>query len=334
MKARIAAIEYALPKNCVTNEDLDRAHPEWSMDRVAVRTGVIKRYHCADDETALDLSITACEQLFDREEVAREDVGAIIVCTQSPDHIMPPNSTILQHRLGLPTTAAAFDFTLACSGFIYGLMMGKAMIESGAMNNIIIVTSEAYSKLIHPDDRATMALFGDGAAATLLRGDSVGLGEFELGSDGGGADKFIVPAGGSRTPKSLETALEMTDTSGNIRSAENIYMDGAAVLRFVKREVPPNVTKLLEKTGYSYDDIDLFVFHQASGMSLDHLEATLKIPPKKMYRNLERVGNTVSASIPIAIRDAQSEGLVVPGSRLLLSGFGVGYSWGACIVDW
>ena len=165
----------------------------------------------------------------------------------------------------------------------------------------------------------------------------------EVASREFGADSFetlkrplilFSAAGGARMPKSELTCISVTDQFGNVRTPENIYMDGAAVLRFVKREVPPNVTKLLEKTGYSYDDIDLFVFHQASGMSLDHLESTLKIPPKKMYRNLERVGNTVSASIPIAIRDAQSEGLVVPGSRLLLSGFGVGYSWGACIVDW
>ena len=147
-------------------------------------------------------------------------------------------------------------------------------------------------------------------------------------------DKFIVPAGGSRLPKSPKTAVEMTDTSGNVRTAENIYMDGAAVLRFVKREIPNNVRRLLEKTGFPYEDISLFVFHQASAMSLDYLESSLKIPPEKVYRNLGRIGNTVSASIPIAIRDAQSEGLVGPGSRLLLSGFGVGYSWGACIVDW
>ena len=334
VKAQIAAIEYALPDQCVTNDDLDRLHPDWSIHEVAKRTGVSTRFICRKNETALDLATAACEGLFEREVVAREDVGAIIVCTQSPDYIMPPNATLLQDRLGLPLSIGAFDYTLACSGFIYGLFMGKALIESQMLDNIILVTAEAYSKYIHPSDRGTMALFGDGAAATLLRRGANGVGECVLGTDGAGGDRFIVPAGGVRIPRSGETCIQKVDASGNVRSQENIYMDGPAVLTFVKQRVPVCVRTLLSKTGYVYDDISLFIFHQASALSLDYLERALAIPMEKTYRNLDRVGNTVSASIPIAIRDAQLEGLIAPGSRLLLAGFGVGFSWGACIVDW
>jgi len=334
VKAQIAAIEYALPDRCVTNDELDRLHPEWSINDVAKRTGVLTRFICREDETALDLATTACERLFDSAQVVREEVGAILFCTQSPDYIMPPNATLLQHRLGLSNSIPAFDYSLACSGFIYGLFMGKAFIEGGMLNNILLVTAEAYSKYIHPGDRATVALFGDGAAVTLLRRGQIGVGEFVMATDGSGGDRFIVPAGGTRAPRSENTCIEKVDGSGNVRTAENIYMDGPSVLSFFKDRVPVCVRELYKKTGYKQDDISLFVFHQASAMAVDYLEKALDIPEDKMYRNLSKVGNTVSASIPIAIRDAQLEGLVVPGSRLLLAGFGVGYSWGACIVDW
>lgn len=333
VKAEIAAIEYVVPGQCVTNDDLDRRHPEWSIHDVAKRTGVLTRYICGPDETCLDLAAEACEKLFQTGVVSREDVGAIIVCTQSPDHIMPPNSTLLQHRLGLPNTVAAFDYSLACSGFIYGLFMAKSLIESQALDNILLVTAEAYSKLIHPQDRGTMALFGDGAAVSLIRSGSKGLGEITLGTDGSGGDRFMVPAGGARMPKSSETSVEIANALGNVRTPENIHMDGPAVMNFVKKRVPGSVNDLLNKTGYTQDDISLFVFHQGSALSLDYLQSALKLPPEKVYRNLDRIGNTVSASIPMAIRDAQSEGLARPGSRLLLAGFGVGFSWGACILE-
>ncbi|MDA1129814.1 MAG: ketoacyl-ACP synthase III, partial [Chloroflexi bacterium] len=270
---------------------------------------------------------------FESEIVAREAVGGIIACTQSPDHIMPPNATLLQHRLGLPVSVAAFDYSLACSGFIYGLFLAKALIESQSLDNILLVTAEAYSKLIHPQDRGTMALFGDGAAVSLIRKGTKGVGKVVLGTDGSGGNRFIVPAGGSRMPKSSETCVEIANALGNVRTPENIHMDGPAVMTFVKKRIPDCVTGLLHQAGYTQENISLFIFHQGSALSLDYLEAALKLPKEKVYRNLARIGNTVSASIPIAIRDAQSDGLIVPGSRVLLTGFGVGFSWGACIVE-
>jgi len=333
VKAKIAAIEYALPKKSITNEDLDLLHPDWSIHQVAKSTGVMTRYVCAEDQTALDLAVEACDRLFARGVVAKEDVGAVLVCTQSPDYIMPPNSTLLQHRLQLPQTVAAFDYSLACSGFIYGLFIGKAMIESDSLDNILLVASEAYSKKIaYPGDRGAISVIGDGAAVALLSKGQTGMSEFILGTDGSGGP--IVPAGGARTPASKETSTEVTDTFGNVRTQENIYMEGTSILTFLKKQVPICVKALLDKTGFTYDDISLFIFHQASGMALDFLEASLKLPKEKTYRNLDRVGNTVSASIPIAIRDAELEGRIKPGDRLLVAGFGAGYSWGACIVDW
>lgn len=297
-------------------------------------TGVRERYVCAEGETSLDLAMTACEKLFLRGKVTKKDVGAIILCSQSPDYIMPPNSTILHRRLGLPMSVTAFDYTLACSGYIYGLFMAKAFIESNLLDNIILVTAEAYSKYINVDDRGTVTLFGDGAAATLIRRGEKGVATIELGTDGSGGDCFNVPAGGTRIPKTAETRVETVDDSGNIRTLENIHMDGQAVLKLIKQQVPDCVRSVLGKGGYSHEDIDLYVFHQSSKLSLDYLERSLRLPAEKVWRNLELVGNTVSASIPIAIRDAELAGRIVPGNRLLLAGFGVGFSWGACVVDW
>ena len=334
MKANIAAIEYALPDRRITNDELDLIHPQWSVHRAAKVTGVRQRYVCGEGETSLDLAMKACEKLFERGEVAKKDVGALILCSQSPDYIMPPNSTILHHKLGLPISVAAFDYTLACSGYIYGLFIAKAFIESNLLDNVILVTAEAYSKYINPDDRGTVTLFGDGAAATLICRGNRGIGEIELGTDGSGGRCFNIPAGGTRMPKSSQTMTPTVDDSGNIRTLENIHMDGQAVLRLIKRQVPDCIRSVLDKSRVSLEDIDMYFFHQSSKLSLDYLEKSFHLPSEKVWRNIEFVGNTVSASIPIAIRDAELAGSITPGSRLLLAGFGVGFSWGACIVDW
>lgn len=334
MVAKISAIEYSLPELWVTNEDLEVGHPEWVLSRVAERTGVFGRYFCQNDETALDLSVAASEKLFKHNAINREDISALIVCTQSPDYLMPSNSALLQHALHLPSSVMAFDFNLACSGFIYGMYIAKALIESNLAKTVLLVTAETYSKYLSKNDRSTMALFGDGAAATLLTSGDKGLGEFVLGTDGSGGDCFMIPAGGARIPKTQETSEQFIDRFGNSRSQEHIYMDGSAMLRFVRDRVPECVNTLLYNNGLSKDDISMFIFHQASGLALDLLGKTLEIPEEKLWRNLSNIGNTVSASIPIAVKDADMAGSIPPGSKVMLAGFGVGFSWGACIVDW
>jgi 3-oxoacyl-[acyl-carrier-protein] synthase-3 len=337
MKATIAGIDRALPERRVTNADLAREHPDWDMEKIAERAGVLERRVCASDETALDLGQRASEALLERLAVPRSDVGALIVCTQSPDHIMPPNACLLQHRLELPTSIPAFDFTLACSGYVYGLFVAKSLITSGASDSILLVTADSYSRYLHPDDRSTVTLFGDGGAATLVRGAEAGragIGDFCLGTDGGSADIFAIQAGGARLPRSPETAVTAVDPGGSTSSPEHIAMDGARVLAFVRKRVPAVVDELLTKTNESLDDIDLVIFHQGSAMTLDYVERWLSLPPEKTFRNIATVGNTVSASIPIALRDAELAGRLESGMRVLLVGFGVGLSWGACRVNW
>lgn len=248
---------------------------------------------------------------------------------------MPPNSHLLHCHLKLPDTVLAFDFNLACSGFIYGMAIAQSLIVSGQAKNIILVTADTYSKYLHAGDRSTRGLFGDGAAVTLVtaEADDVpgGFLPFMLASHGKGYDKFYIPAGGLREPKSIETAREFTDRSGNIKSRDNIQMDGLAVWTFINSAVPRQIEDYLVKYNLSLEKIDEFIFHQASQMTLESLIKILKIDKDRVFLNLGQVGNTVSASIPIALADAIASGRIKKGSQVLLCGFGVGLSYGTTV---
>jgi 3-oxoacyl-[acyl-carrier-protein] synthase-3 len=190
---------------------------------------------------------------------------------------------------------------------------------------------------MHPDDRSTMTLFGDGGAASLIRaaeGGRAEIGDFSIGTDGRSAEIFMIEAGGARVPRSDQTRNPVTDPTGSVRSAEHIEMDGPAVLAFVRKRVPQAIEELLSKAGHGMEAVDLVVAHQASALSLEYLQRWLKLPPEKSFSNISHVGNLVSASIPIALREAELAGRLRPGMRVMLVGFGVGLSWGACLVDW
>ena len=332
--AFIAGVDYVLPPRRVTNDDLAALHPDWQVPQVAARTGVHSRHWCTAEETALDLGVQASERLFSRTGFDRSAIDAVLFCTQTPDHVMPPNSTLLQHRLGLSQRLLAMDFTLACSGYVYGIEVARAFVEAGSASQVLVVAAETYSKLCHPDDRGPTTLFGDGGAATIVSGGERRIGRAMLGTDGGRGDCFIVPAGGARQPRSAETARLASDASGNFRTAEHVMMNGGGVLDFIKKDVPPLVRELLAREGLTLADIDLVLFHQASKMSIDYLHRALKIPEAKQFTNLANIGNTVSASIPIALRDAEVAGRLTSGMRVLLVGFGVGLSWGGQVITW
>ncbi|HZP17252.1 MAG TPA: ketoacyl-ACP synthase III, partial [Terriglobales bacterium] len=288
-----------------------------------------------EDETALDYAVRACEQLDGQGRLRKDEIDALIFCTQSPDYIMPPNSCILHGRLGLASQVMAFDITLACSGYIYGLQLADSMIRSGSARRVLLATSDTYSRYIHPGDRATRCLFGDGGAVTILSASHGrrGIRDIRCGTAGKHHEKFIIPAGGMRLPRSAQTATETRDQSGNIRSPEHIRMDGLGVLSFFNSTVPCSVKEILESNKLSLSDVDLFVFHQASQIVLDTLRTALNIPAEKMVYDLAEVGNLVSASIPIALSRALERGQATPGQLALLCGFGVGLSWGTALVD-
>ncbi len=334
-RADIRGITYVLPELVLTNEDLSADNPGWNMDNVTARTGVARRHIARDDETAFDLACGACEALFQEHPEAHERIDAILFCTQSGDYVMPPNSSLLHGFLGLPENVFAIDFNLGCSGFVYGLGLAQSLLASDAATNVLLVTADTYSKYINPRDRSARALFGDGAAATWITssGSTRGLVGIQYATSGKEHRNFIIPAGGCRMPHTPDTAIAQPDGGGNLRSLENIHMNGAGVMSVVNATVPRQVRSLLERMQMTMDDIDLVIFHQASKMALDALNARLHIPAEKSFSNLRDVGNTVSASIPIAIREAMDLGRIKSGDRVLLSGFGVGMSWATAIVE-
>ena len=340
MKASIVAIEYSLPENLLTNEELAATFCDWTPEKITEKTGITERHIVKEDECASDLAVQACEKLLKTHVCRRDDIDFLLLCTQSPDYFLPSTACVIQDRLGLPTTCGALDFNLGCSGFVYGLGLAKGLIETAQAKNILLVTAETYSKYIHENDRSVRTIFGDGAAATLIQAIQVGdetsdepIGPFIYGTDGRGAKNLIVPVGGmrQRTCSANETHL---DEFGNERAPSNLYMNGGEIFSFTLRAVPDAVARLLEISRLHLQDIDLIVFHQANRYMLDHLRKKLKIPEEKFVVDMEHVGNTVSSSIPIALSNAAASGRLKDGQRVMVVGFGVGYSWAATVLRW
>ena len=328
MKARIEHIAYALPENVVTNQALRRDHPEWGFDRLEERTGVIERHIAGPGETALDLAEQACRDLD------LDGVDGLIFCTETPDHPIPSNACLLHGRLGLAKNIPALDINMGCSGYVYSLETARGMIATGTAKRILLATGDTYSRFINPGDRATRVLFGDGVAVSIIAAstDDTGIIDLSMGSDGKYYDRFMVPAGGARQPFNDETSIESIDKSGNVRTPENITMDGFGVLSFFNDTIPGQVTELLARNDLGINDPDLFVFHQASRVALDSIARALRIPDHKMVRNMGKVGNLVSASVPVALKMALGEGQAKPGDLAVLCGFGVGLSWATALV--
>lgn len=332
----ILAIAYHLPDKVETNDQLQTENPDWRMGDVYAKSGIAKRHLAGEDETASDLGFQAAKKLLDQQPVAAGDIDYLLYCTQSPDYFLPSGACILQQRLGLGKHVGALDFNLGCSGFVYGLQLAHGLIHSDAAKNVLLITADTYSKYIHPRDRTVRTLFGDGAAATLV-GRSTGegsLGSFVVGSDGKGAENLIVPSGGTRLARSAATSQETTDDAGCTRAQDNLFMDGPAIFTFAISRVPKMVKSLMADADLTVDDVDWFVYHQANKYMLETLAKRSKIPEEKMLIDVHDIGNTVSASIPLAIQRAVEAGKINRGDRLLLVGFGVGYSWAACDLVW
>jgi len=334
MNVKISDIEFYLPEKIITNADLHEENPDWDMRNVEIRSGVVQRHIAADGETAFDLAAKAADKLFASGKHDKNDIDAVIFCTQSPDYIMPSNAFLLHEYLDLKEEVLAFDFNLACSGYIYGLTIARSLILSGTAHKVLLATGDTYSKFINKKDRSARVLFGDGASVSLITASDNGAGIFDLmlATSGKHHKKFYIPAGGSRNPSCAETAIEKADMSGNIRSEEDIYMDGLGVWSFIQSTVPKQIKSLLARNSLDVNTVDQFVFHQASKLTLDSLVKALKIDSDKVFVDLADTGNLVSTSVPVALKNAIQLGRVSSGSTVLISGFGVGLSWGSMLI--
>lgn len=333
--ARIAAIATHLPETVLDNAALADVFETWTADKIFEKTGIRERRIAADGETALDLGAAAAERLFSDRRVERDSVDFLIFCSQAPDYILPTSACVLQDRLGLPRTAGALDINLGCSGFVYGLSLAAGLIAAGSAASVLLVTADTYSKFIHERDRSVRTLFGDGAAATMIQSTNDGamIGPFVFGTDGRGAGDLIVETGGARNPRSKDTRVPMEDSFGNIRSRDNLYMNGSAVMSFTLREVPRTWTSLKAKAGLEDDDFDHVILHQANQFMLDTLVRKLRLPRDKTPYFFENIGNTVSSTIPFVLEDMMARNTLPHGSKVGLLGFGVGLSWAGGIVQ-
>lgn len=324
--AAISAVEYYLPQNVLSTAQLSSEFPEWSVEKIDAKTGIRQRHIAAENECSSDLAVEAAKKLFRTGACQPEQIDYILFCTQSPDYFLPTSACLIQTRLGIPQSAGALDYNLGCSGFVVGLGLAKGLIETGQATNVLLLTGEAYSKFIHAHDRSARTIFGDAAAATLVsaveaRADQL-IGPFIYGTDGTGAEHLIVQTGGMRHPRTAETARD------------DLFMNGPEIFNFTLRTIPKCVNDLLQRANLPLEAVDLFVFHQANEYMLEHLRKRLKISPEKFVVAMGHCGNTVSSTIPIALREAREDGLLKSGHLVMLVGFGVGYSWAATLLRW
>jgi len=318
-------------KTVITNNDLAKEFPEWSSDKIEKKIGIRERHIVKENETAFDLGLEAGKKILKNYD--KNKVDFLLFCTQSPEYYLPSGACILQDRLGLSKKIGAFDYNLGCSGFIYGLANAKALINSNIANNILLITSDTISKYINHKDIGNRIIFGDAASATIIeKSEKEQIGEFVLGTDGSGYKNLIVPNGGLRhqyDPK----AKEINDDSGNVRTNNNFYMNGIEVFSFSIDIVPKVAKEILNKNEVILNNIDYVIFHQANKCINEYLKEKMKIHKDKYYLDLLYTGNTSSCTIPIAIKNSLDKNVIKKGDKILIIGFGIGYSWGGTVIE-
>jgi 3-oxoacyl-[acyl-carrier-protein] synthase-3 len=323
-RARLVAVGSYVPEGRLTNADLERmvdTTDEW----IVSRTGIRERRIAGPDESTADLAVLAAEDILANAGLDAADIDVLIIPSATPEYLFPSTAAVVQDRIGA-TKAAAFDLLAACSGFVYGLAQACALVESGLARNVLVVGAETLTRIADFSDRSTCVLFGDAAAGALvIAGDeeeTTGFLGFELGTDGSGGKDLLLPVGGSRNPPNRP--FDPKDAF--------LQMNGREVFKFATRVMTDSTTRLLEELELSPDAIDLFVPHQANTRIIDHAVERIGIDPAKVVVNLDRYGNTSSASVPLALAEAREQGRLKPGDLLLLIAFGGGLTWGSTVV--
>lgn len=328
MGSVIEAIEYVYPEKRVTNKDLQKKFPLYDFEKFEKKVGIYSRF-IVEEETALDLAVKAAQKLFEK-RIDKNEIDYILYCTQSPEYILPTTACILQHKLNLRKDIGALDFNLGCSGYTYGISLAKALIESNQAKKILLVTAETYSKFIHEDDRTNRSIFGDAAAATIISfSENNGIGDFLMGTDGAGFDKLIVRNGGGKNPKDINSEVKCYGT-GNKYTDNHLYMNGPDVFNFTSDTIPNFANEILIKNHTDKESIDQFIFHQANAFMLNFIRRKIKISKDKFFIDLKEGGNTVSCTIPIALKEYSKT--IKTEQKLMLVGFGVGLSWSGGVI--
>ncbi|HJQ68484.1 MAG TPA: ketoacyl-ACP synthase III [Blastocatellia bacterium] len=327
---RLAGLASAVPEETLTVADDAISFGDADARKISESTGVSKRRVVSNGLCTSDLCLAAGERLLAELGWERDSVDALIFVSQTPDYLLPATSCSLHGRLNLSTRCAAFDINLGCSGYIYGLWMASNLIACGSVRRVLLLVGDTISRIVSPRDRATAPLFGDAGTATALESDDDAPSMvFELGTDGTGQEHLIVPAGAFRQPRTEQTPQRTEREGGNVRSDEDLFMNGAEIFAFTLRVVPKLIKSVTDAAGWSTADVDAWVMHQANRFMLQHLIKRMKLPAEKAVLAIEDYGNTSSASIPLAMTHSLSERLTKEKLNLVMVGFGVGFSWGA-----
>ena len=336
MQSKILDIGLFFPQKVYSNQELQSDFPNLKVKELTRLTGVLSRHTCQSNETSVDMGVEAAKQLFAQGNIEKQDVDYLIFCSAGGDFITPASSCIVHDKLALKPECGTVDINQGCTGFIHGLNLANGLIASGGVENVLLITSEAISKTIHLQDKGNRAIFGDAAAATLickLEGKKY-FGRFIFGTDGSKYEQIIIKHGRERFPLPESAEEDFIDDFGTSRNHSKIYMNGGEVFNFSVGKAPELINTLLANANLQKDEIDFFVFHQSNRILLETLGKKLKIPEEKIIFELETNGNTVSSSIPIALKKAEEKGLIKKGHKLLIAGFGVGFSWGGVVVEY
>ena len=330
----IIGMSAAVPKNTIDNYAYTEFFPEADVKDIVDKVGIKERRFAPEGMTASDLCFAAAEQLIGDLNINREELDLLVFVSQTPDYRMPATSITLQHRLGLGKHCAAFDISLGCSAFVYGLSIVYGLMQSGGFRKALLLDGETRSRVYSPKDRKTSFLFGDGGVAAIIeQNEKFGESFFSLHSDGSLSDLIKMDAGGYRNPSSVETLTErVVDEHGNIRHDEHGYMNGADVFNFVLKEIPKNFKSVLEQSNNTNDTIDFNVFHQANDYMNNYLAKKLKLDTAKVPSCIAQFGNTSSVSIPLTIV-SQLQNQLEGSKKLMLCGFGVGMSWATAQIN-
>jgi 3-oxoacyl-[acyl-carrier-protein] synthase-3 len=323
-RVSITGLGTSVPDRVVTNDELAET-VDTSDEWIVARTGIRERRVAGPDEAVSDFCLPAAREALERAGVRAEDLDLVIVATVTPDMAFPATAAIVADQLGA-ARAGAYDLSAGCTGFVYALAQGYAMLAAGVGRRALVVGADLNSKIVDWSDRATCVLFGDGAGAVVIeRVDRGGFLGFELGADGSGGMELYLAAGGSRKPATSET----------VAAGEHFArMNGREVFKFATRVLVTSANELLDEVGLTVDDVDLYVPHQANIRIINHAAQKLGFPDEKVVVNVDRFGNTSSGSIPLALADAQLDGRLVSGKIVLMTGMGAGLTWGSGVMEW
>lgn len=330
----ITAMSAAVPKRVIVNREYTEVFTKEEANEIVDKTGIEQRRFADANTCSSDLCLAAAEKLIADNGIDKDDIDLLVFISQTPDYRMPATSVTLQHRLGLGNKVIAFDITLGCSAFIYGLSVVYGLMERSNLKKALLLDGETRSKVYSPRDRRSAFLFGDGGVAALVERDpKFGKSTFSLNSDGSRADLIMIPAGGYRKMSSAETVVEkVVDEFGNMRSDEQGYMRGGDVFNFVIREIPRDIKNTLAYTEKTVDDFDYVVFHQANNFINSYIMKKMKLDANKIPSTIAKFGNTSSVSLPLTIV-SELQGKLDGNKQVLLSAFGVGMTWATGIVS-